>query len=139
MRVIIGVLLNFILMLPALAQENHKEKWERIEALKVSYITQKLDLTTEEAQRFWPVYNEYQKQVSALWRKKKQVQRENKDNPQEALNKDLDYDAQILNIKKKYRKELTKVLPPDKVLALTQAEREFRERLIKELGRKKKD
>ena len=36
-------------------------KKEKMEAMRVGFITQKLDLTSEEAQKFWPVYNEFQK------------------------------------------------------------------------------
>jgi hypothetical protein len=31
----------------------------RIEALKIAYITKKLNLSPDEAQRFWPIYNNY--------------------------------------------------------------------------------
>ncbi|MEP2238753.1 MAG: hypothetical protein ABJI22_10375, partial [Maribacter sp.] len=37
-----------------------KQDWEKINTLKVAFITEKLSLNTKEAQDFWPVYNEYQ-------------------------------------------------------------------------------
>lgn len=40
-----------------IAQENRRE---RIKSLKVAYLTEKLDLSPEEAAAFWPVYNEYE-------------------------------------------------------------------------------
>ena len=39
-------------------EENNKEKDEKIEALKVGFITKELNLTSTEAEKFWPVYNE---------------------------------------------------------------------------------
>ena len=39
-----------------------KERHERIQALKVAFITEKLELTPEEAQQFWPVFNAIEKQ-----------------------------------------------------------------------------
>ena len=42
------------------AQEGGKE---RIRAYKTAYITQELDLSSSEAEKFWPVYNEYDKKI----------------------------------------------------------------------------
>ena len=41
-------------------QNNSKPNREKIKAMKVGFITEKLDLTTAEAQKFWPVYNEFE-------------------------------------------------------------------------------
>ena len=42
----------------AMAQPNHHGGRERVEAFKVQYLTQELDLDSKEAQKFWPLYNE---------------------------------------------------------------------------------
>ncbi|MBQ5517559.1 MAG: hypothetical protein IIT92_04060, partial [Bacteroidales bacterium] len=36
-------------------EEQRKKDWERLQAEKIAFITQELDLTPEEAQVFWPV------------------------------------------------------------------------------------
>ena len=46
-----------------IAQERGKE---RIKAYKTAYITQELDLSSKEAEKFWPVYNEYDKKIFSL-------------------------------------------------------------------------
>ena len=51
----------------AQTQEDRKEK---IEAMKVAFITQKLDLSSKEAQVFWPLYNDYQDKLQALRKQK---------------------------------------------------------------------
>ena len=139
MRLIVIFLFNFLVALSALAQENHQDRHKRIEALKATFITQKLNLTPEEAQNFWPVYNQYQSELGDLYRKKRQNQQAKKNNPDQALNNDLDLETKIVNTKKKYYKEFSRILPSEKVLALTQAEREFREQLIKELRERRKE
>ena len=60
------LLLIFILSISIVgfSQEHNKERKfkqsrEKIEAAKIGYLTNKLDLTSEQAQKFWPVYNEY--------------------------------------------------------------------------------
>ena len=48
-----------------LAQKNKKSK-EKIKAFKVSYLTQELNLTSENAEKFWPVYNKHQEKLDTL-------------------------------------------------------------------------
>ena len=47
----------------------------KIEAQKVAYITNRLDLTTGESAEFWPIYNQFQKDRKATNRKYKSKQR----------------------------------------------------------------
>ena len=138
MRFIFSILFSIVFVSAVSAQSPHQDKMQKIEALKAAFITKKLDLTPEEAQRFWPVYNEYQKELWGLYRKKRQSQVPGKDASAKKLTDDLDIDAKILNVRKRYRDEFSKVLPAAKVTALSQAEREFREELIKELGDRRK-
>jgi len=55
------MLLLLVSYAPLLAQRPGKEdRREKVDALKVGFITKKLDLSSEEAQKFWPVYNKFQ-------------------------------------------------------------------------------
>ncbi|WP_374166877.1 hypothetical protein [Arcticibacter sp. MXS-1] len=102
-----------------------------IEALKIEFITQKLDLSSEEAEKFWPVYNNYQRELNTLFRERRQArlqQRETGTPPDE-----LKFESRMLDIKKRYKKEFQEVLPPQKADMLYPVEREFRERLINQL------
>jgi hypothetical protein len=121
-----------------IAQER-REHYQRIEAIKVAFITKKLDLTTEEAQKFWPVYNNYQKELMVLMRKRREDRQKTDIDPNEKINVDLTYESRMLDLKKKYKKLYLKVIPAEKVLLLYQAEREFREHLIKQLKHRKRD
>ena len=51
-------------------EEQRKKEFERIQAEKIAFITQELDLTPEEAQVFWPVYNQCWKEILAANKKK---------------------------------------------------------------------
>ena len=44
----------------------NQENREKIKAQKVAFITSKLELNADEAQLFWPVYNEYQKKLEDI-------------------------------------------------------------------------
>ncbi len=94
----------------------------RIEALKIAFLTNKLNLSTEEAQRFWPVYNQYTREI----RQVRIEQRQNKSS-------ELDTEENILNIRKKYNAEFTKALNAGKANAFFAAEKDFGTLVQKEL------
>ena len=56
----------FLFAQPQKQQDNRRQKeWERLQSEKIAFITAELDLTPEEAQVFWPVYNQCWKEVHA--------------------------------------------------------------------------
>jgi hypothetical protein len=87
-----------------------------IEALKVAFISKDLELTPEEAQKFWPVYNQYSKELKTT----------RKDNPDP-----LDRDEKVLNLRKGYKEQLTKILGPQRVNKMYNAEGRFHALLFK--------
>jgi hypothetical protein len=118
--------------------QDHRERYEQIEAIKVAFITKKLDLTTEEAQKFWPVYNNYQKELMELMKKRREFRQKTDIAPNDKINADLAYESKMLDLKKKYKKLYSRAIPSEKILLLYQAEREFREHLIKQLNHRRK-
>lgn len=102
------------------AQDGDETKAEKIEALKIAFITQKLQFTPDEAQKFWPVYNQYENEIHSL-------QLNNKNGPA------LENEEKLLNIRKKYAASFEKVIGPQKLNRLFNAERDFRDILIRRL------
>ena len=110
------------------AQNESKEKRsEKIQALKIAFITQKLELTSDEAQKFWPVYNRYENDI-------KQVVMDNKRGGDA-----IDNEEKVLNVKKRYKSEFTKVIGQPKTNTLFNAEKEFRGVLMRQLKNKHGD
>ncbi len=115
-----------------------QDKHERIKALKVAFLTEKLELTKTEAQQFWPIYNAFDIQEHQL-RKEKYSKRNETDvaslSEQEAKNM---IDDMISSEKKKYEfkenfiKDLQKVLPAKKIIKLKIAEDEFNKKMFEE-------
>jgi len=128
----------FALTIQSFAQKSWGRS-EQIESIKVAFITSKLDLTSEEAQKFWPVYNNYTKEFLVLLKKKREARYNNNSDPNETINADLVYESKMLDLKKKYRKLYAKAIPPQKILALYRAESEFREHLYKQLNNRRKE
>jgi hypothetical protein len=93
---------------------------ERIQALKVAFITQKLHLTAAEAEKFWPVYNQYDNEIM-------QVRANNRDGDV------IEKEQQVLDIRKKYRPSFEKILGPQRLNDLYNAEADFRKILIQRL------
>lgn len=102
------------------AQENPNQQGEKVQALKIAFITQKLQLTSTEAEKFWPVYNQYENEIKSL--------RSNNQNGDV-----LENEEKLLNIRKKYKPSFEKIIGPEKVNQLFSAEKEFRNVLIKRL------
>lgn len=135
---LLGIIM-FLTMSPELIAQDRREHYQRIEAIKVAFITKKLDLTTEEAQKFWPVYNNYQKELMELMRKRREDRQKTGIDPNDKINADLAYESRMLDLKKKYKKLYLKAIPAEKVLLVYQAEREFREHLIKQLNHRRRE
>lgn len=99
-----------------------KEAGSRLEALKVAWLTKKLNLSVEEAQRFWPVYNQY---IAEL----RKIRIENRGNNAS----EIDTDEKILNIRKRYNAEFSKALSSEKTNNFFRYEKEFRSAIQREL------
>ena len=130
---VLGLVLTQFLMLLNSNAQTKKPKSREIEAIKIGYITRRLELTPEESQKFWPVYNQYQKELGFLNQQKRQERIKNANNPDQLIDDDFSFDTKILEMRKKYRYKFTQVISNEKVKRLYIAERDFREELIKEL------
>lgn len=125
------------------AQEDAAAKQDKIKALELLYISRELDLTSEEAERFWPVYKKYSKEVNELLAERKRKAKELKGQPrtdaiaEEALDKELGYERRMLEIKTRYKQEFMKILPARKVGNIYRSEREFRAMMIRQLKERK--
>ena len=148
MKKIISVLMVLTLVsVMAFAQKSDKknpEKWrEKVRAEQVAFITSELDLTEAEAQAFWPVYNDVQKQrreafqVSADAFKALQEGLEGKD-AATLLDKYLSAKAQCEKVEADALARYKKVLPIEKVARLVVAEEKYRHMQIGKLGGNKK-
>jgi hypothetical protein len=109
-------------------------KGKKLEAARNRFISQQLSLTDNEARRFWPVYNQYQQELTAVRVLKRLNNSSASVNGTEQIDKEIAYDNQLVTIRKKYRDIFLKILPPEKVSELYKSEREFTDELIKQLS-----
>lgn len=96
------------------------DRLKKAEALQIAFLTKELGLTPEEAQKFWPIYNNY----------KAELRKARLENPRDIVASE----EKVVAIRKKYQAEFKKVLSDDsRVNKVFSAEKNFREMLRKEL------
>ena len=120
--------------------EDRKEHKEKIKSMKIAFITEKINLTPEEAQQFWPVYNEYENKRSTLLKEKRIEKKNSKGNPElsnEEIKKHIDNHFVIrqkeLDLDKEYHTKFLAILPIKKVGALYLAREQFKRDLLKKM------
>lgn len=97
-----------------------------VEALKIAFLTRQLELTPDEAKKFWPVHDAYQADIEKLLR-------ENRDKKGD----EIEMEEKLLNIRKKYKPEFLKAISEEKFNKMLRAEREFRDLIRKEMERRR--
>ena len=133
--------LIIMMMFPVIRTSAQNTNLERLNNFKIGFFTRKMNLTTAEAEKFWPVYNEYQKQKNIIQLDKISIIREF-NQTESTLN-----DNQLSNMGDKLiadvtqesalaitlHKKLKEVLPPAKVIRFYQAENQYKAQLLEEL------
>jgi Spy/CpxP family protein refolding chaperone len=120
--------------------EKMKEKREQIRTMKVAFLTTELDLTSTEAEKFWPVYNafedkqfELRHQKMGAFIKKIKDGSVNQMTEKEAstfLNQMESNDEEIFMLRKKLTATLRNILPASKILKLKKSEEDFNRKLL---------
>ena len=118
---------------------NQKERMEKMESMKIAFIAQKLDLTPDEAQKFWPVYNEFTQKNKELRKsefgdqkgKRKDIDSMTEKEADELMSKQIAFQEKHLDLVKEYNVKFKTVLPVKKVARLYQAEKQFNMQMAK--------
>lgn len=106
----------------------------KLQAARDKFIGQQLSLTNAEAAKFWPLYRQYQEDLTAIKILKKQNNSNASANGMDQIDKELEYDNQMVVIRKHYRDEFLKILSPEKVSTLYKSEDEFKNELIRQIS-----
>ena len=139
----------FLLVTTFAFAQGHKEKQEKIKALKVAYITEQLELTTDEAQKFWPIYNDYQEKQFDLRHEKMRtilgkldvgnIEKLSEKEASALLSQMQGVEETLFTIQKKYIKDLQSILSDKKIMKLKKAEGDFNRHLLKQMREKHKN
>jgi len=124
-----------------------QQRGENIESLHTAFITEKINLSPEEAKKFWPVYDQYHADLEAI-KKQRQDNRQmiNKaggiDNMSDAdvqklITSETDIQTRDLELRKSYIAKFEQVIPARKVAKFYIAEEEFKVYLLKQLSNRR--
>ncbi len=150
-KIFLAISVSFFLISSVFSQGEGKHKRNMskkdIQAAKVGFITNYLQLTVEEAQIFWPVYNEFEKKQSDIQEKRKATMDEFRDKGDALSNKQLEEIADKLanaqgeqeKLFQEYHVKFKKVLPIKKVILFYQAEVQFKSKLLKQISKGKRE
>jgi hypothetical protein len=126
--------------LPGLIKAQNPNR-ERLDAYKIAFITRRLDLTPDEAEKFWPVYNEFQDKKVQIQKERGQLNRKFNQEGNTMTEKELseagdtfiDLEVKEAELSLAFHKQLKSILPPVKILRLYQAENQYRQQLLNQL------
>lgn len=119
--------------------QSKADKKEQIAAFRVAFITKELNLSSKEAQSFWPVYNEYQDKLEALRtsrrkeNKKLSAESMTDQEAEQFVDNEIDFKVNEANLQKQYFNRFKQSLPVKKVALLIKAEDDFKRELLKQL------
>ncbi|MCE2994772.1 MAG: hypothetical protein ACK5RG_09595 [Cyclobacteriaceae bacterium] len=144
MKRLLTTILICVSLIGVSAQDNPTEKQdpktlEVINRTRIALISEKLKLTPEQAEKFWPIYREFTEHRMELRKQLREAERTQdpaKPKPerdQELIKLALQLKQQNVDLEKNYSERLLKVISAQQLLTLPKAEEEFRRMLLQRL------
>ena len=135
------LILTVVLTIPLIRLTAQNPNLEKFSTYKIGFFTKKMNLTSEEAEKFWPVYNDYQKQKNLILREKALLMRDFNQNESllddsqltEMGEKLIKYISDESSLAVTFHKKLKELLSPAKVIRYYQAENQYKIQLLNEL------
>lgn len=143
-----NILLTLLLLMAFWgAKAQDRPDWDKIASLKIAFLTERLELTTTEAQNFWPIYNEYEAKKTEFHKREHRDIKGKIKNPAtlsdtEAitlLNQIIKLEEEKQRAEKAYLEKVAKNISPQKTIELLRSENDFKRRLIKQFQEKKEE
>lgn len=104
--------------------ENRNSDMKKLQTMEMAFITKELNLTPDEAQKFWPIYNQYRNELRNVAGDHSQV------------GDRLEKQQKVLDIRKRYREDFTKVMTQERANKVFGAEDEFKSLVRREFQKR---
>ena len=123
--------------------QRNEEALKKIESARIALITKRLDLSPAQAEKFWPLYNEYSKKRSELNRSFKEERKKlghaeaSPQDQEKLIALGLEAKQQQLNLEKEYAGKMQEVITAQQIISLRNAERDFRKMLLDRVGQRR--
>ncbi len=139
------IIVLVVLLTSSVLFAQHKPDKDKIKSLKIAFITERLDLNSQEAQSFWPIYNEYEgKRETMHEQKHEQIYSKIRDAENLSEKEASKLIKQYLSFKEKeeeldqnFIEGISKVISAKKTLLLLRSEYEFKKQLLKQYRHRK--
>lgn len=141
--------LFLLIMMPmaVFAQDRQQDRKDKIETMHIAYLSEKLNLTSGEAEKFWPVYNEYKAEQDKLRKQRMDnvqavIKANGVDNMSDAdvqklITDETDLETRQLDLRKVYITKFQQAIPIRKVAKFFIAEDEFKRYLLNQLRKRR--
>jgi hypothetical protein len=118
---------------------------DKLTAYKIAFFTQRLNLSSAEAEKFWPVYNDFSARKSKIQLERVALMRYAMQNEANLSDQELSSTADKLaqsfadeaNLTVSFNSDIKKILPPAKVIKLFQSETQYKQQLLRELNQRR--
>jgi hypothetical protein len=128
----------------AIAQnKNQQDAKSKLEAARIALITDRLDLTPEQAQQFWPIYNEYAEHRRTIQQEfreaRKGIDMDNltEEQGQTMVRARMQGKQKQLDLETRYSERLMNVINTRQLMSLKKAEDDFRGMIIRRLEQRR--
>ncbi len=129
---------------PNMDERSRQEMMKRIEAARIAMITERLELTPEQAEKFWPVYREFAEERRVLRENLRGLKEQADAGASEEESKALVEKAYTIKqkelaLEKTYSERMMGIISARQLMSLRQAEDDFRRVLLERLERRRDD
>lgn len=133
------IILTLILFTYTRSFSQDQSAREKIEAARIALITERLDLTPEQAEKFWPIYREFSAKQRTIKREFQNLKKNfdpstaSEEESQSILEKGYQIKEKQLDLEKNYSERMQQVVTSRQLMNLKKAEQDFREMLMKRI------
>jgi len=113
---------------------------ERVEAERVAFITKRMQLTPKQAQGFWPIHTQYEKEerlIRQKYRTQVPIASMTEVDAEEVIEKRLRMEDELLALKKNFYSRFKTVVSARQVLLFQKSNAEFKQYLLEEIRRRR--
>ncbi|MBN3584603.1 hypothetical protein JYB64_19595 [Algoriphagus aestuarii] len=138
----ITLILSLILGAAFAQRSGERYDAEKLKAAKVAFITTRLDLNSDQAEKFWPIYNEFSDKRESMIREMAELNRK-QDTPfpeteaQRRINKKFDLQQKLLDEERKFVANVSKVISYNQIFLLNGLSRDFARQIYQRQRRDK--
>ncbi|HZW62788.1 MAG TPA: hypothetical protein VFF15_03990 [Flavobacteriaceae bacterium] len=132
-----------LLLLLTFKSMHAQDRKDKIKALKIAFLTEQLELTQEEAQKFWPVYNTFEAEIRKLKSLEYKIKKTedwktlSEEEASTTVDNLIKNEEISFTLKKQFLLDLKKILPSKKIIKLKASEHAFNRRMLEQFKNRK--